>query len=232
MKDHKLRREIKFVAREIQYPHILRWIRLHSAGFRKPYPDRWVNNVYYDTYDYHSYTGNLSGESFRSKIRFRWYGSLSMIKSGSLEIKMKKNSFGWKINRAISSLSTLQDQTWKNITMKISEQLPGKYKQLFLSHPMPTIINRYSREYFVSSDNKVRITIDTKQSVFDQRYKPVANILTRAFLPENIVVEVKFDRDNYDIAKKVIHGMPIRSSRNSKYMNSVNAVTGNSILFP
>ena len=68
--------------------------------------------------------------------------------------------------------------------------------------------------------------------MFDQRYKPVANILTRSFLPENIVVEVKFDRDNYDIAKKVIHGMPIRSSRNSKYMNSVNAVTGNSILFP
>jgi SPX domain protein involved in polyphosphate accumulation len=232
MQNHNLRREIKFVARETQYFHLIRWIRLHSSGFSKPYPDRWINNVYYDTYNYHSYTGNLSGESFRSKIRFRWYGELNSIKRGSLEIKMKRNSFGWKIKHSITSLHTLKNQKWKKITMEISRQLSGKYKHLFLSHPMPTIVNRYYREYFVSNDNKIRITIDRKQSVYDQRYKSIANMSTKSFIPDNIVVEVKFDREDYSSAMKVIHGMPIRSSRNSKYMNSVNAVTGNSILFP
>lgn len=232
MQDHNLRREIKFVTRGIQYFHLLRWVRLHPAMFSKPYSDRWVNNVYYDTYDYHSYTGNLSGESQRSKIRFRWYGKLHQIENGTLEVKMKRNSFGWKINHAFTLSYSLKNLMWKDFTKKISDQLPGKDRQLFLSHPMPTIINRYHREYFISHDKKVRLTIDTKQSVFDQRYKSAANITNKSFIPDNVVIEVKFDRQHYDAAMKVIHGLPIRSSRNSKYMNSINAVTGNSSLFP
>ncbi len=232
MQGINLRREVKFVARDVQYFHILRWIRLHPEVFTKHHPDRWVNNIYYDTHDYHSYASNLSGESFRSKIRFRWYGSLATVRGGNLEIKMKRNSFGWKVNHLISSPCILDGEKWSDVTLRIGDSLHGKYKHFFLSHPNPIIINRYHREYYVSKDNNIRVTIDRKQSVFDQRYKPIVNISRKSFVPEVIVVEVKFNREHHDIATKVISGIPMRSSRNSKYMNAVNAVSGNSNIFP
>ena len=211
---------------------MLRWIRLHPAIFTKQYPDRWVNNVYYDTHDYHSYTSNLSGESSRSKIRFRWYGELSRINTGTLEIKMKRNSYGWKINHAITFLHLTGTIDWRNFTKKITEQLPMKYKQHLLSRPVPTIINRYHREYYISHDEKIRLTIDRKHNIFDQRQRSTMNITKRAVIPDNLVIEVKFDRKYHNTAASVIHGIPIRSSRNSKYINSINAVSGNSRLFP
>ncbi len=57
------RNEIKFVARTTEYNRIINWLKLHSAGFYKLYPDRVINNVYFDTQDYNAYAGNISGES-------------------------------------------------------------------------------------------------------------------------------------------------------------------------
>ena len=45
------RLEIKFVAETSRYHELEQWIRLHPAGFRKSYPPRRVNNIYFDTQD-------------------------------------------------------------------------------------------------------------------------------------------------------------------------------------
>ena len=41
-----------------------------------------------------------------------------------------------------------------------------------------------------------------------------------------IVMELKFDRNFRDSLDELIKNVPIRSSRNSKYVNSIRAVTG------
>lgn len=66
----KARQEIKFVSYEVNYALVKHWVRMHSAGFTSPYPDRWVNNVYFDTYEGAAYSENLSGSSARTKIRY------------------------------------------------------------------------------------------------------------------------------------------------------------------
>ena len=69
------RNEIKFIASSQQYDHLLKWVKLHPAGFYTNYPDRRVNNIYFDSHDYKAYADNLTGASFRAKVRYRWYGS-------------------------------------------------------------------------------------------------------------------------------------------------------------
>jgi len=227
-----MRREIKYVARRVQYYHILRWVRLHSHLFVKAYPDRWINNIYYDTYDYNRYEENLSGQSSRHKVRFRWYGELSKIQNGNLEVKLKRNSFGWKQTCHCDISRELEGLEWIEFNKVLVKNMPHKCLGYVLSHPFSALINRYHREYYMSADGNVRITIDIKQSVFDQRYKSIINIADESFVPDSIVMEVKFNRKSYSIASDVLRGVPARASRNSKYMNAINSISGNSNMFP
>jgi len=57
--DHA-RLEIKFAAYEVQVHTLLHWLYMHPARFFMPFPDRWVNNIYFDMHNYHAFTENLS----------------------------------------------------------------------------------------------------------------------------------------------------------------------------
>ena len=71
----ELRHEVKFAAYAIEYESLCHWLRMHPSGFVKSYPDRQVNNVYFDSWDYRAFAENLAGISQRSKVRYRWYGN-------------------------------------------------------------------------------------------------------------------------------------------------------------
>ena len=45
----ELRYEVKFVAHASERSAVLQWVRNHWAGFGRPYPDRRISNVYFDT---------------------------------------------------------------------------------------------------------------------------------------------------------------------------------------
>ena len=83
---------------------------------------------------------------------------------------------------------------------------------------MATVMNRYHREYYVTRDQRVRATIDTCQQVFDQRYSSIPNILRPRNIPDTVIIEFKFDRNDRDLASDIIQGFPVRVNRNSKYM--------------
>ena len=91
------RYELKFIAEPMKYFTILNWVRQHSSCFKTEYPDRQVNNIYFATYNYNSYSENIYGSSSKSKVRFRWYGSSNEPKNGFLEIKCKRNQLNWKL---------------------------------------------------------------------------------------------------------------------------------------
>ena len=202
------------------------WLNLHSAGFYSPYPDRKVNNVYFDTYENYAYTENLSGASARTKVRYRWYGESVYPDAGSLEIKCKRNYFGWKLRFRANAAPVAGDDSWKDIRNNLIQQLDPEARLWLESNPQPVMINRYSREYYVSRDDKVRATIDTRQSVYDQRYKGRPNITHASNLPKTLVLELKFDRHDRDLAARIVQGLPVRISRNSKYMIAVQSVSG------
>ncbi len=221
-----VRLEIKFAAHESQEDVLREWLNLHSAGFYCPYPERWVNNVYFDTYECFAYSENLSGASSRTKVRYRWYGQHDYPKKGMLEIKCKRNYFGWKLRFYAKTDPSSNTSSWKEIQQNLKQQLEPEAKHWMDSNPQPVMINRYFRKYYVSRDNKVRATIDTKQRVFDQRYKRQPNVTNTSNLPQSLVLEIKFDRNDREIASRIVQGLPVRISRNSKYMIAVQSILG------
>ena len=218
------RYEIKFVANELELNKILNWINNHPARFISTYPNRQVNNVYFDTFNYSCYEENLSGASSRAKVRYRWYGSSKSFKKGVLEVKLKRNFFGWKLNFPIDELKSSAYTNWREFKNGISRQLSPDGKVWMNQYPQPVIINRYKRKYFVSNDGDIRVTVDTNQQAFDQRMSSVPNFKSSAHIAKNLIVEFKFGQAHRDIASEYMQSIPIRVSRHSKYVLGVHAI--------
>jgi hypothetical protein len=220
------RLEIKFAAYEVHFHTLLHWIRMHPVCFFTPFPDRQVNNIYFDMHNYYAFAENLSGASSRTKVRYRWYGENIGPDIGFLEVKCRRNYFGWKHRYPISEPPYKSGYCLKDIRQALLEQLSPDGKKWLNASPFPIIINRYYRKYFLSCDKKIRVTMDTKQAVWDQRFKSFPNFESQANLPSALVVEIKFDRNDRKLASKVLQNIPVRVSRHSKYINGVRAVHG------
>jgi hypothetical protein len=217
------RYEVKFVAEPRRYHELETWIRLHPAGFRTAYPPRQINSVYFDTPELDAYAENLTGASARSKVRLRWYGETDAPQASTLEVKRRRNRLGWKLSYPGCALD-LGREPWRRILARLRRALPPEGRPWLDAHPTPVLINRYHRQYFESSDGHVRATLDFRQSVFDQRLRSRPNLRFRADIPDTIVVEIKFHRSHYALGTRVIAGIPIRVSRNSKYVIGVRSI--------
>ena len=123
------RYEIKFVAESFQYHNILNWLNQHNSCLKVEYPDRQVNNIYFDSYNHNSYCENIYGSSIKSKVRFRWYGSSEVPKIGSLEIKCKRNQLNWKLIYKIQEDIQKNGGHWKSIQSEIQRQIPMEGKK-------------------------------------------------------------------------------------------------------
>ena len=219
------RYEIKFVADATRYHELERWILLNPAGFHTSYPPRQVNNVYFDTPDLFAYAENLSGASARSKVRLRWYGDTVEPKKSVLEIKRRRNHLGWKHHYPAGPMD-FANQTWKELQRDLRRSLSPEGKIWLDESPQPVLINRYFRQYFESPEGKFRATLDFRQRVYDQRLKSRPNLRNRANLPDTLVVEIKFECHDHALGSEVIASLPVRVSRNSKYMIGVGAIAG------
>lgn len=220
------RLEIKFVVNELDRDRLINWLTLHPAGFSSPHPPRWISNIYFDTYDYSAFRQNLTGASERSKLRYRWYGVDRYPDRGALELKSKRNYFGWKSRFSVEEPPYIRGDHWRDIRAKLELQLPLDGQIILASNPQPTVLTRYFRRYFTTSDRKVRATIDTQQSVYDQRYKPYPNTSRRANISSTVVLELKFSRKDRERAAALMQGLPVRVSRNSKYVIGLRSVHG------
>ena len=220
------RYEIKFITYEHNYYSVLNWLKLNEFNFREEYENRTVNNIYFDTISYDSYKSNIFGDSSRIKIRYRWYGDIKNSENGNLEIKFKRNLYGWKERYKINKFCLNKNNNWKDLIPKIESSLPLNKKIFFRNYSIPKIINQYSRNYFRSYNGKVRITLDKGHYVFDQRCYNTPNLKKDTFTQRILVMELKFDRSERGELDHLIGSIPIRASRNSKYVNSIRAVTG------
>jgi len=221
---HEERHEVKFAAYATEYAILRHWLHMHPAGFFSPYPDRQVNNVYFDTWDYRAYAENLAGVSERSKVRYRWYGDSAGPAVGSLEVKQKRNHFGWKLRYALSEAPYQPGDDWQAVREFIRRQIPVAGQFWLDQNPLPIMINRYRREYYESADRLIRATIDLDQRVCDQRSGALPNFDHPAIMQDTLVVEFKFAREDRPDAVRLLAKMPLRIGRHSKYMNAVRAI--------
>lgn len=213
--------EVKFVANALRYHDLLRWIRMHPAALRRPFPPRRVNNVYFDTHDLSSFW--QVGGVERSKLRLRWYGEMPRSEHGLLEVKRRRNRLGWKLRFEAGPLD-LEASSWRELMHDLRRRLPPEGALWLDLHPRPVLVNRYERHYFATPDERVRMTVDRQQAVYEQRFRSRPNLVNRANLPDTLVVEVKFHRRDGQLGSRVIQGIPVRVSRNSKYALGVQSM--------
>jgi SPX domain protein involved in polyphosphate accumulation len=218
--------EIKFVANELEFHRLNLWLQQHPSCFYKAYPDRLVNNIYFDSLNHRSYSDNISGASSRIKVRYRWYGSSIQPVEGALEIKCKRNQYSWKIVYGLNQFPDWRDKSWRKLRSEMIERLPVDARKWMDSHPVPVLINRYNRKYFISRNENVRVTLDSDLSVYDQSRKPTPNYSLKTNLPKIFVLEVKFPRELRDEASQIIRDIPIRVSRHSKYITGFHSING------
>jgi len=213
------RYEIKFIADPLEYDRVLNWLRQHHSCLQIEYPDRQVNNIYFDSLTHHSFCENIIGTSSKSKVRLRWYGASKNPVNSSLEIKCKRNQLNWKLIYKIQGELGTEGSSWRGVVSEIRGQLPFGAKKWLEMSPQPVLINRYVRKYFLSKDKKVRITLDRDLDVFDQSRKPFPNYSSKSNLSKVLVLEVKFPKELREHVVYTFGDIPLRGSRFSKYVS-------------
>ncbi len=207
------RHEKKYKSEQLHPEVVKQVIRNHPASFRKIFPDRQINNVYFDTPNYMAYTENVDGISERRKFRVRWYGDdVSIISKPNLEIKIKSNMLGCKETYPIKSSFDLED--FRALKKEVSA-----YSQLKLDL-VPTLINSYQRSYYGTSDGNFRITVDSGLRYFS--LLRAIRFTKYAIEDEATVVELKYEAALDDKADPIMQYLPFRQTKSSKYVSGMN----------
>lgn len=218
-----VRYEQKIVVRASALAWVESQLRVHPAGFYQLYPPRRVNNVYFDSPDLDTYAQNLSGIVGRVKIRLRWYGTQWRIARGVFELKIKQGGVGWKKSQELSATYDLGGELWPDLLVRLRrENADGVADQLRIAY-WPVLINHYMRQYYISCDGTVRVTIDTDQRTYDQRASSRPNISFASVQRDSLVIEFKALAAERSRLADVMAAFPLRSHKNSKYALGVAA---------
>ena len=197
-------------------------VKDNSALFREVFHERQVNNIYFDTNNYKYYFDNVDGVADRQKVRIRWYGdTLGAIQKPKLEIKIKNGLVGDKWTYDLNSFTLDSSITSRNLNILfLDSKLPRPIYEAVRTLN-PTLVNSYTRRYFISADQKFRITLDYE--VFYRNIKTRMNNFSKRPQSDPFnVVELKYGLEDDKLANGVSNQFPFRLSKNSKYVSGVN----------
>ena len=218
------RYERKFCLPCLKAEEVLPFLKNHPLRFREAYPQRTVNNIYFDSIDHDTYWMHVNGHSKRFKLRLRWYGALrGSISAGALELKIKENHLGRKFRYDLPSIEL--DNSFSlcclrklcreaDIALDIQELVAGSQFSVF---------TRYDRRYFCSANGVFRITLDA-----NLRFLPIKACLNdlsqHPSVYPHVIMELKYDREFDERAREVTDALPFRLGRVSKFVSGVQAV--------
>ena len=214
------RNELKFIAFWPFNYEIPELIKLIPGQFSEIYKPRFINNIYFDSFNFNDYADTINGISNRKKIRLRWYGEFfGLINSPALEIKQKR---GRVVKKIIHTFPHFEIKPSMNIKVNINNISSGNGFH-YIKNREPNIINRYKRKYFLSNNKKFRITIDTNQQFTNPK-----NIQTPRKIypvePQPTIIELKFDVQWEKEVMRITNALPFRINKNSKYVNTLKAL--------
>ena len=208
-----MRYEKKYRITECSAQEVLQVLWHHPMSFRKAYPDRRINSLYFDSPDLQSLQENQAGISQRRKYRIRWYGEeLYQVKKPKLEIKIRNNQFGRK------ELIDLPD-----FDLRDPRVLEGLSREHVPEDLRPSVLTRYKRAYFQSQSARLRATVDTEVCYYG--FKEF-HLLPMPHRDEAIILEMKCAKEDAKLLKEANQQVPFRITKNSKYVNGVMAVNG------
>lgn len=215
--------ELKMLGKGVPVYRARTWIDTHSAAFSMAYPPRLVNNIYFDTVSLECLRDHLDGLSHRRKLRCRWYGKDLVAQGCSVEIKQKSGRLSWKDIQRINLPIDLRMKDWSKTMRFLRQQVNGAFRAM-LSVSIPSLINCYWREYYVSADGETRLTLDSDLKSYNQLFYRCPN-LHYQIMPrlDTVIIEVKA-RINNPRLSEIMAGFPLRVDAYSKYVHAMGMV--------
>ena len=218
--EEKSRFERKFLVTDMHYADIEQQVRIHPAAFSPIFHPRIINNIYLDSNDLDFFHDNVSGKGSRKKARIRWYGEMNgRIEKPVLEFKIREGMLGNKLSFPLSSFTVGANLTLENLQDVFQNSELPVWALEIMMQLKPALLNRYSRKYFLSFNNKFRLTMDDQLSYFAIGNNN--NTFIENFKSEDIIVELKYDFQNDDLAPAITNHLPFRLTKSSKYVNGV-----------
>ena len=216
--------ERKFIIPERLTHSIEEVVKSNSALMRKIFCPRFINNIYFDNSRFKFFFENIDGVSERMKTRIRWYGNLKgKIKKPVLEFKQKHGLTGSKTSIDLPSFD-LKDIYRPGFLLSLfqNSNLDMRKKELMLSLT-PSLINRYHRKYFLSFDQKFRMTLDNHL-----KYYPVSSPeqLSSYGLKDSLsmIMELKYSPIYQLESNNIAQEFPFRVIKNSKYVRGIQII--------
>ncbi|MDO8509343.1 MAG: VTC domain-containing protein [Nanoarchaeota archaeon] len=217
------RHERKFLITHITFRDIENILKLNQAMFLEAFSPRKVNNIYLDSIDLKNYQDNNDGNTKRLKIRVRWYGNLfGKIEKPVLELKIKKGEIGKKLSFPLKSFTLNNNFSFEYLINEVFEKssLPGWLLEKLKSYQI-VLLNSYKRQYFLSSNKKYRITIDSNLDFIEIQNKN--NLFKRKYEDrESLIIEIKYDDKNDREVSFISQQFPFRMGKSSKYIMGMN----------
>lgn len=215
----KKRYERKYITDVLLAEEVELALKLHPSLFFEKYPPRFINNIYFDNPSFKDYQDSVQGISQRKKIRIRWYGDLKgNIKNAQVELKYKNGVL-------------VSKERFPLIPFKLSDiEKPSKWHSILEKSQVPSAIdmeirelnqivsNRYYRKYFLTPDDKFRITIDSNM---ESRMVGWFNKNSRSSPSNKVVIELKYDLTADINVGKILRFLPFTLSKNSKYLGAM-----------
>jgi len=201
---------------------------MNSFGFSEIYRERFINNIYFDTPILTSYFDNIEGHYNKKKTRVRWYGDLlGEIENSNLELKIKRGDLGQKKTYPLKSFRFNIGCDYKYLANLLIEVDFGN--ELKTKGLRPTLVNRYKRKYFQSSNKKFRITLDTDLSYYSVANRKIS-LLQNYHDKHNVILELKYSEEMQKAANRITNFLPFRMTKSSKYVMGIERVLTRKLL--
>lgn len=213
-----LRYELKLVCQQSAYQRVRMALRLHCSGVRELYPARRVQSIYFDTLGNRALEQNLAGISQREKLRFRWYGESTDRAVGTLERKLRENTLGWKESLRLRSPLDLEGQRGRTFVQQLARSATDEWRERLLHGLQPAQWIGYTREYLITADRRVRVTLDRDLRCADQRLRMHLSFRFPTPTARILVLEAKCAPEHYEAARALIGELPLVVDRCSKFV--------------
>jgi SPX domain protein involved in polyphosphate accumulation len=223
---HDERHERKCVLAAADYDLLTSWIDRQEMAFRRTYPQRVVQSLYFDSHSLDDFGDTLSGVGDRKKVRLRWYGGDCRVRQAVLEVKCKRNMLGVKLSYPMDLPAPLSSINLELLVKLIAQRLPEEVRAGVEYANQAVALVEYKREYFASWDQRVRITLDRDLRVYDQLDSGHINDARVSPLPELAVLELKYAAEIDHEVRASLEALPHRLSRFSKYSIGVQRLLG------
>ena len=190
---------------------------LYSQNYLEQYPERRINNIYYDDYNFSSVSENLDGLSQRKKYRVRWYGEIFNAEiQPQIENKSRINQHNYKITKKLKTYRSKSLFDLISFKKYIHDEKNGKDEiNFYLNNLYPSLLVSYRRKYFVFDD--IRITLDTGLKFINLAKVNIFSKKNFLCINKKQIIELKYSDKFHFQAAKITKMFNNRLDKFSKY---------------